>query len=97
MNKKLIFSFLVIIILVVVLVILTNASKSPVSIGTKISPSIKRVADDYFQLIMQGNKILIEISYCNLHTMENRNKILVDPTNGDIVWRGENLECQGII
>ena len=50
-----------------------------------------------FRAVMKDNKIFIEISYCNLNTMENRRKILVDPATGEIVWRGQNSECQGII
>jgi hypothetical protein len=49
-----------------------------------------------FRAVMKDNKILIEISYCNMETSENRRKILVDPVSSDIVWRGPNSECQGI-
>ena len=53
--------------------------------------------DNYFKMIMRDQKILIEASYCDLNTMENRKKILLDPKNGEILWRGLNEECQGII
>ena len=52
--------------------------------------------DDYFRMVMRDQKILIEVSYCDLNTTENRKKILVDPKNGEILWRGLNEECQGI-
>jgi len=53
--------------------------------------------DDYFRMVMRDQRILIEISYCDLNTMDNRKKILVNPKNGEILWRGLNEECQGII
>lgn len=53
--------------------------------------------DESFGIGMKDQKILIKASYCNLETMANRKKILIDPTNGEIVWRGSNRECQGII
>ena len=52
--------------------------------------------DDYFRMVMRDQKILIEVTYCDLNTMENRKKILVDPKNGEILWRGSNEECVGI-
>jgi len=50
-----------------------------------------------FRLIMKENKILIEISRCNLETEEGRGKVLVDPSSGEIIWRGKNEECQGVV
>ena len=52
--------------------------------------------DRYFRLVMYKDEIVAEISYCNLDTMENRRKVLIDLQNGSIVWDGPNRECQGI-
>lgn len=49
------------------------------------------------RMVMYGNKIVVEVSYCDLNTTANRKKIKVDPISGQVVWEGDNEECKGII
>src|SRR3989344_5780138 len=55
----------------------------------------ENLSSQYFWLVMYDGKIVAEISYCNLETMENRRKIFIDLQDGTILWSGPNSECQG--
>lgn len=70
---------------------------------TQTKSDLQRIArrenlnPDRFLMEMYEGQIAVGVSFCDLRTLNNRVKILVSPVTGDILWRGENLECVGQI
>lgn len=87
-------------------IVLPSCEKDSNNCDFEISLSqLNTIADKYIEsglgrsvrLSMLGNEIVAEIAYCNLNTSGNRKKVKINLKTGDVVWTGNNEECEGII
>lgn len=57
----------------------------------------EKLNPDTLRMIMKDERVVLEATDCTSEANKNYKKILIDPSTGKILWKGENTNCMRIL